>query len=145
ADVARRFERGVADTLSLLDAAELRAIAERLLGARAVYLVGLRSCYAPALFFAYVLQTFMPRVHLVEARRGMLIDELSGAAGEDVLVAISFAPYARETVEAVVQAKAQGAAVACITDSAVSPLALDADHVVTVPMFSTSFYDSMLP
>lgn len=144
-EVRRRFERGVADTLSRLDVAEVRAIADRLVAARTVYLVGLRSCYAPAFFFAYVLQTFRPRVQLVEARRGMRIDELGDAGPGDLLIAISFAPYTRETVEALAQAKSQGADTACITDSAVSPIALEAGSAVLVPMFSTSFYDSMMP
>ena len=51
---------------------------------------------------------------------------------KDVLIAISFKPYAAETLEAVRACRERGVAVLAITDSAVSPLVLVSDAVLEV-------------
>jgi DNA-binding MurR/RpiR family transcriptional regulator len=51
---------------------------------------------------------------------------------EDVILAISFAPYAPETQLAINRANAAGAKVIVITDSRLSPLAAEADVTLLV-------------
>ena len=63
-------------------------------------------------------------------RRTLLVDAIGGLAGEqtrlltpkDALIAISFKPYAPETLTVINSAQAQGAKVIAITDTALSPL-----------------------
>ncbi len=63
-------------------------------------------------------------------RRTLLVDAIGGLAGEqtrlltprDALIAISFKPYASETLAVINAAQAQGARVIAITDTALSPL-----------------------
>ena len=63
-------------------------------------------------------------------RRTLLVDAIGGLAGEqtrllspkDVLIAISFKPYAPETLTVINAAQAQGAKIIAITDTALSPL-----------------------
>ena len=54
---------------------------------------------------------------------GSLATAIAGAAPGDVLVAVSFEPYAQETLELAQEAVARGARLLAITDSQLSPLA----------------------
>jgi DNA-binding MurR/RpiR family transcriptional regulator len=59
------------------------------------------------------------------------------------VVAISFAPYSRESMEVIAHAKTIGAPVIAITDSSASPLALAADLPVLFAVDSPSFFPSV--
>jgi DNA-binding MurR/RpiR family transcriptional regulator len=120
--------------------------AGRLLGrARRIYILGLRANYSAAFYFDYVLRTFTSNTVLLEDRLGMMIDELGRIGSRDVLLAISYEPYAIEAVKAVEYSVAAGARVIAFTDNAVSPITPGAEHVFVVPTGSTSFYNSLIP
>lgn len=93
----------------------------------AVYLVGLRRSFPVAAYMAYALRHVEKPVHLIDGLAGMLVEQSSMMTGDDLLVAISFRPYASETAKIVAQAKAAGAAVIAFSDSRLSPIARDAD------------------
>lgn len=104
-----------------------------LAGARRIFCVGHRSCYAPAYHFAYVAGLCGAPTHLVDGPGGIGGDALSAADAQDVLLAVSFSPYTRQTVELARFAHDAGIAVVALTDSPLSPLARIADRIVTVP------------
>jgi DNA-binding MurR/RpiR family transcriptional regulator len=94
-----------------------------LAGAAVVGIVAQRRSFPVAAYLAYALS------HL--GRRALLIDGVGGMAGEqlrllsrgDVVIAVSFPPYATETLSIVNAAREGGLKVMAITDSALSPLA----------------------
>lgn len=112
---------------AFLDAAALLAEARRIL------CLGHRSCYAPAYHFAYVAGLHGAPTLLLDAPGGIGGDALSSVGAGDVVLAISFAPYTRMTVELAASARETGASVVALTDSLTSPLALSADCTLTVP------------
>jgi DNA-binding MurR/RpiR family transcriptional regulator len=57
----------------------------------------------------------------------MLTEQSSMLANGDLLFAISFRPYAKETAEIVARARQAGAAVVAISDSQLSPVSREAD------------------
>ncbi|MHA1114275.1 MAG: MurR/RpiR family transcriptional regulator [Alphaproteobacteria bacterium] len=114
-----------------------------LAGARAIYVVGTRSCFSIAYYFHYACRMFRDTVYLVEGTGGAFADDLRGIGEDDALLAISFEPYARETVMAARFGRGQGAAVVAITDSAVSPIAIDAAESLVVANASPSFFQSL--
>ena len=95
--------------------------------AESVNLVGLRRSFPVAAYMAYALRHVEKRAHLLDGLAGMLSEQSTMLSGRDLLVAISFRPYAKETVEIVTQAKAVGARIVAISDSLVSPISRDAD------------------
>ena len=113
--------------ISIIEAASLLA------GARRILCLGHRSCYAPAYHFAYVAGLHGAPTHLLDAPGGIGADALNAAEPSDVVLAISFAPYPRATVEIAASAREVGARVVALTDSFASPLARNADHAITVP------------
>jgi DNA-binding MurR/RpiR family transcriptional regulator len=62
-------------------------------------------------------------VQHITAMGSMQDGQLRGLQPGDVMIAISFAPYAEETVSVVRQAHAKGARIISIIDSSLSPLA----------------------
>jgi DNA-binding MurR/RpiR family transcriptional regulator len=106
-----------------LDPARLRAAADLVLGADAVFLLAHRRAFPIAAYLAYGLAQLEFRAFLLDSVGGMLRQQASMAQRGSVLVAASFRSYSREVVEAAEIAHAQGAAVIAITDQAVSPLA----------------------
>lgn len=120
------------------------AAAATLNAARRVHVLGLRSSYALAHFFHYAYGMVREDVRLVDGSGGTFIDSLRGLGPGDVLLAISFRPYTRETVLAVDIAVQAGATIIALTDSAVSPLARPASHVLLADTTTPNFFQSLV-
>lgn len=100
--------------------------------ARIVHVIGMRRSYPLAAYLAYALNRVrQPAVHIT-ALGGSVAEQASTASNKDVLIAISFPPYAAETPAICAQAKAQGARLLAITNGVLSPIARDADLVLEV-------------
>ena len=136
--------RSIGDTFEAAPAARVEAAARAIGKARRFYILGLRSNYAVAFYFHYVLRTFLSNVVLLEDRMDMLIDELGEIGRRDALLVLSGEPYALSAVKAVEHAVKAGAAVIALTDSPVSPVARGAKHVFVLPSTTTSFYQSLV-
>lgn len=95
--------------------------------AATVYLIGLRRSFPVAAYMAYALRHVEKPVHLIDGLAGMLVEQSSMITGDDLLLAVSFKPYADETAKIVAQAKAAGAAVIAFSDSRLSPIGRDAE------------------
>lgn len=130
-------------TACAIGADRLGRASQILAGARRIYVVGARSCFSIASYFHYACRMFRDGVHLVEGTGGAFADDLRGIGSEDALLAVSFEPYARETVMAAQFGGRSGAAVIAITDSAVSPVGIDAAETLVVANRSPSFFHSL--
>ena len=101
-------------------------------GARLVYVLGLRRSYAVAAYLAYALaRVGRPSVQITG--QGAAIAEQAGAVGaDDLLIAVSFPPYAADTLRVCEQVQRTGAARLAITDTVMSPVAQGAALVLQV-------------
>ncbi len=118
-------------------------VGRALTAARRLYVVGLRSVYPVAFFFHYAYSMFRDNAVLLDGRGGTLADGLRSFGPGDVIFAISFEPYTFETVRAVDYATEHGGQAVVMTDSLVSPLAKNADHILIVRNESPSFFRSI--
>jgi DNA-binding MurR/RpiR family transcriptional regulator len=100
--------------------------------AQTLYVVGMRRSFPVASYLAYSCLRVGKRTVLVDGVGGLLVQQLQGITSKDVLIAISYHPYAEETVTAAQTAVAAGAKVLAISDSAVSPIAKVATQVLQV-------------
>lgn len=91
--------------------------------ADSVWLMATRRSFAVSTYLAYALQHTEKRVHHITSAGSMQDGQLRGLRSGDVMVAISFAPYAEETEGIVRSAHERGARIIAITDSSLSPLA----------------------
>ncbi|HTH62029.1 MAG TPA: MurR/RpiR family transcriptional regulator [Paraburkholderia sp.] len=112
--------------------------------AKQVYVAGFRSCYAVAFGLAYAYRLFRPSVTLLGGEAGTLDIDLLGVGRASVTIVVSFAPYSVEAVRVAGTALERGSRLVAITDSAVSPVALNADHVLLFTHDSPSFFPSLV-
>lgn len=110
-----------------VDRAALDRAAALILGARQVFVMGLRSAHALAVILHFGLELTLGRSRLLVPGIGDLPEQISDLDRRDVLVAISFARYTRQTFEILTQARRRQARTVVITDKATSPLAQEAD------------------
>ena len=132
----RELERGVRG--SALDAA-----VELLAHAPAIWVAGARRSFPAASYLTYALQHTDRPVHLVTGLGAMHEGQLRGLREGDVIVAISYAPYADETRLAARQACDRGAKLIVLTDSRMSPLTADAAVTLLVSESSTFGFRSL--
>ena len=101
-------------------------------GARTVYVVGLRRSYAVAAYLTYALNRVgQPAVQL-NGLGGAIAEQAFGASEPDLLIAVSFPPYAGDTLAVCEQVRGQGAKRLAITNAFLSPVAKGADLVLEV-------------
>jgi len=130
-------------TLEQMDANVFEDVVKRLLSAKAIYVMGLRSAAPLAQFMGYYLNYIFDDVHLVSSGATDVFEEISKLTENDVLVGISFPRYSSRTLEAMRFAKRCGAQVVAITDGPMSPLADIADATLTARTDMASFVDSL--
>jgi DNA-binding MurR/RpiR family transcriptional regulator len=95
--------------------------------ATTIYLVGLRRSFPVSAYMAYALRHVDQPVQLIDGLAGMIVEQSSMISSADLLIAISFRPYASETAEVVATARNRGAKIIGISDSQLSPVSREAD------------------
>lgn len=138
ASTMENIEQLFADT----SAADLKLAADRIVAARATYVLGVGFAYALAHNFAYLARMALNTVAAVPQDGSLPIDDIARAGPEDVLVAMTFEPYRVEVVDAVRVARDQGCAVVALSDSRTSPIAIGAEHVFVIPTETPQFFTS---
>lgn len=124
---AEAASRSVADFRAKADPAAIERTIDILTAAETIYLVGLRRSFPITAYMAYAMGKLGIRNILVDGIAGLGAEQTSFISNRDALLAISFTPYASETVTLTNAAKARGAKIVSITDSAFSPIAPVAD------------------
>jgi DNA-binding MurR/RpiR family transcriptional regulator len=134
--MAREFfeanRNGLADLSASLDDAQFEQAVNLLSKGDTIHVVGVRRAFAAASYLSYTLQHSNKPVHLVSGLGGGYREQMRSVRANDVMVAISFAPYGKETQYCARIAHFLGAKLVVITDSTLSPLARNADAVLTV-------------
>jgi DNA-binding MurR/RpiR family transcriptional regulator len=113
-----------------------------ILGARRVYVTGLRSAASLATFMSFCLNWVLGNAHALISGVEDWLEQMIDLRQEDLVIAISFPRYTRKTVEIVQHAREQGAKVLAITDSVISPLARHATVVLPAKSQIQSYIDS---
>jgi len=111
-NIAASFtENQLRDAVSLIDKADI------------VYVAGFRRAFPVAAYLAYLLQQVNKRTLFVDGVGALNALQLKSIRRGDLLIAISYHPYAEETVQSAKAAVAAGARLLSIGDSPVSPIA----------------------
>lgn len=122
------------------DPAKLKRVVEMMFGARNVYLTGVRASYGLAYYFHYVGRMALPTLQLIPRHMNSATDELNYADDRDILIAITFTPYSKETIQACKFAQSKGLRLIMITDSDVVLPDLRPAEVVVVSTVTTHFF-----
>lgn len=87
-----------------------------------VYVMAQRRSFPVANYLQYILSHVDCRTHVLDGRGGLLKEQAQCMTPRDLLIAISFYPYAEETVDIVNSARDQGVPCIGISDSDLSPV-----------------------
>ncbi|MER9026434.1 MurR/RpiR family transcriptional regulator [Mesorhizobium sp. M0815] len=119
---------------------QMQRVVEMLLTACTVYLTAVRASYAMAYYLHYVGRMALPTLQLIPRHMNSAIDELHSAGESDVMVAITFTPYSRETIEACKFARRKGVKLILISDSEIISPDFSADETIIVSVLSTHHF-----
>jgi len=127
-----------------VDREEFARVVDKLVGAKRIYLLGVRSSSFLAGYLNFYFHLIFGNVTLVQnSAGGEIFEQLVRIGPGDVLVGISFPRYSKMAVNAVEFARDRGADVIAITDSKMSPLYQMASASLLVRSDMISFVDSM--
>lgn len=126
---------GIAGMQQLRQTLDQKAFADAvdmLAQTQAIWVAGSRRSFPVAIYLDYALQHTEKRVGLFSALGSMHDGQVRSVREGDVLIAISFMPYAEETLDVAQRALERGARLIAITDSRMSPLARAAEVALVV-------------
>jgi len=131
-------------TLESIDRTDFAAAVDKIISAKNIYIMGVRSSSYLAGFLSYNLRMIFDNVRLVSTTSGSdMFEEIMSIDRDDVMIAISFPRYSKRIINAVDFAKAAGTEVIAITDSILSPIASPADYLLVAQSDMVSFVDSL--
>ncbi|HXV24393.1 MAG TPA: MurR/RpiR family transcriptional regulator [Alphaproteobacteria bacterium] len=107
--------------------ADLEAAVDLLAEAHVIGLVAQRRSFPIAAYMAYALSHLERRAVLIDGVGGLAAEQARLVGAGSALIAVSFSPYAPETLAVVDLARVQGAQIIAITDNTLSPLVSRAD------------------
>ena len=132
-------------TLDEIDRDAFQGAVDALMGAKRIYILGVRSSSALASFLGFYFNLLFENVTLVHTNSvSEICEQVLRVGPGDVLFGISFPRYSKRTLSAMKYARDRGARVIALTDSQLSPLARVADHVLLARSDMASFVDSLV-
>lgn len=132
-------------TGEVLDRKEFGAAVGAILNAKRVFILGVRSTAPLANFLGYYLNYMFRNVHVISSLGTVeMFEKLVGIGPEDVLIAFSFPRYSSSTTKGANYCRSTGATVIGITDSRLSPLGENSDHVLIAKSDMLSLVDSLV-
>ena len=132
-------------TGEVLDRKEFQAAVDAILKAKRVYILGIRSTAALANFLGYYLNYMFRNVHVVSSVGTVeMFEKIVGINADDVVIAFSFPRYSSATTKGAQYCRSTGATVIGITDSRMSPLGENSDHVLIAKSDMVSLVDSLV-
>lgn len=132
-------------TLDGIDRRVFEEAVDRIISAKNIYIIGVRSSSCLAGFLNYSLRMIFDNVRQVQPTSGSEMFEQIVQIGEgDVMLAVSFPRYSKKIINAVGYAKDAGADIISITDSPESPIAAKGDQVLYAQSDMAAFVDSLV-
>ena len=141
--VLKNDMRNIRRTVEALRKEDFDNAVERLLNARRIYVMGLRSAAPLAQFMGHYLHLIFEEVVLVQNTTGDVFEDIARIGAQDVLIGISFPRYSTRTVDCMRFARENGAQVVALTDGEMSPLSEVADVCLYAQTDMASFVDSL--
>lgn len=134
---------GMQELQSSLHGPSFKKAVELLAASDCIWIAASRRSFPIAVYLDYALQHTDKRIGLVTGMGNMDLGQIRSVRKGDVMLAISFTPYAEETIGVAQAAVDRGAKLIAITDSRMSPLAKLAQISLIVQDSSTFGFRSL--
>ena len=135
----------IRQTLDEIDRDAFQGAVDALIGAKRIYILGVRSSSALSSFVGFYFNLLFENVRLVHTNSvSEIFEQVLRVGPGDVVFGVSFPRYSKRTLSAMQYARDRGARVIALTDSRLSPLARVADHLLLARSDMASFVDSLV-
>ena len=141
--VLRNDMQNIRNTVEALSQEAFQQAVDAIVGARRIYIAGLRSAAPLAQFMYHYLHQILEDVVLVHNTTGDVFEEIARISEKDVLVGVSFPRYSTRTLECMRFARQNGAQVIGLTDGDMSPLREISNVCLCASTDMASFVDSL--
>ncbi len=143
-DIIKGDMDNIRDTLASIDDESMSEAVKSILGARKIYIMGLRSS-APLSSFMHFYMTllFDDVVHIHSNSTNEVFEQIMPITSEDVMIGISFPRYSKRTINSMEYAKQKGAQVIVITDKDNTAMTEHADVKLFAKSSMAAFVDSL--
>ncbi len=132
-------------TMDELDSHNFDEAVKKIIHARRIYILGVRSAASLASFLQFYFNHIFNDVHLINTTStSEMFEQLLRITDKDVLIPLSFPRYSTRTLKAAQYARNKGADVIAVTDCAASPLASVANISLLARSDMASFVDSLV-
>ena len=132
-------------SLNELNREDFAAAVNAIVGARRIYVLGVRSSAALSDFLTFYFKLIFDDVRQVQTSLASeMFEQMLRVGKDDVVIGISFPRYSTRSVRAMEFARDQGATVIAITDSEMSPLYDTANFRLLAKSDMASFVDSLV-
>ena len=139
----RAAEASLAGLDAGFDALTFDAIARAIAAAPVLHLIGSKRAFPVVAYLSLTLLQHGFRTVLIDNIGSSATDQLSVLGPDDLVLSVSFSPYNSATPDLTRVARARGARVLALTDSALSPLVALADHCLIVAEKSEAGYRTL--
>lgn len=135
----------IRSTMEDIDLEAFNEAVRSIVGARSIYVIGLRSSAYLAGFLGFYLNLLFNDVRVInQSAASEIYEQVQHIGKGDVCIAISFPRYSRRTITAIQFAREMGALVIGITDTGSSLVARNADIKLYAKSEMLSFLDSLV-
>ncbi len=132
-------------TMEEIDHASFEAAIDRIISAKNIYIIGVRSSSSLAGFLNFNFRMIFDNVKFVQTTSGSeMFEQIMRIEEGDVMIAISFPRYSKRIINAVEYARSRNANVVALTDSKLSPIAQFANQLLIAQSDMASFVDSLV-
>ena len=132
-------------TMEELDTQSFDLAVQKIIHARRIYIIGVRSAASLASFLQFYFNHIFDSVILINtSSTSEMFEQLFRISDQDVLISISFPRYSQRTLKAAKYAREKGADVIALTDSVSSPLYSVANISLLARSDMASFVDSLV-
>lgn len=107
--------------------ADLERAVELIRAAKHIYIMAQRRSFPVANYLTYMLSHVDCRAHLLDGQGGMIKEQAQAMTPDDLLIAVSFYPYAVDTFEVIEDASSRGIPIIGISDSDLSSVSSRSD------------------
>ncbi len=145
-DVMERDIDKIRRTIEMIDEESIQMAVDKILGAKKIYILGLRTSSFLSNFLGFNLKLFFDNVIIVggSSNEGDMFEDLFRVDKGDLVIGISYPRYSKRTSRGLRFASDRNADIISITDTLSSPIAAAGECTLFAPSEAVSIVDSFV-
>jgi DNA-binding MurR/RpiR family transcriptional regulator len=133
----------IQDTIKSVDPQTFRDAVQAIIQARRIYCLGLEISAHLAQLMTFQLRLYSYDAQYISLDFFRYSEQIAYMSGDDLLIAFSFSPYSRETVDALALAKRRSVPSIVFTDKKSAPARISATHCFQIKTDNIMFSNSL--